>query len=62
MSSTTRTDPARTVYTGRRRTVILAVVLPAAFMDLLGATIANIALPAIHTDLGASPAQTRPPS
>ncbi|MGK5638218.1 MFS transporter [Streptomyces sp. URMC 126] len=56
--STTRTDTARTVPTGRWRTVTLVIVLLAAFMDLLDATIANIALPAIRTDLAASPAQS----
>ncbi|NGN64446.1 MFS transporter [Streptomyces sp. A7024] len=38
----------------RRRWIALAVVLTASFMDLVDATIVNIALPAIRGDLGAS--------
>ncbi|MCH0543279.1 DHA2 family efflux MFS transporter permease subunit [Streptomyces sp. MUM 203J] len=56
MSTATGTS-AVTFPTGRRRTLTLLIVLLAAFMDLLDATIATIALPAIRTDLGASPAQ-----
>ncbi len=54
--STTRPAPTASRPTGRRRTLTLVIVLLAAFMDLLDATIANIALPAIRADLGASPA------
>ncbi|WP_419997342.1 MFS transporter [Streptomyces boninensis] len=39
----------------RRRWIALAVVLTASFMDLVDATIVNIALPAVQRDLGASP-------
>ncbi|MEU9110907.1 MFS transporter [Streptomyces sp. NPDC048483] len=40
--------------TGRRRWTALAVVLTASFMDLVDATIVNIALPDIQRDTGAS--------
>ncbi len=40
--------------TGRRRWIALAVVLTAAFMDLVDATIVNIAVPSIQRDTGAS--------
>ncbi|KOT99965.1 MFS transporter [Streptomyces sp. NRRL F-5755] len=39
---------------GRRRWIALAVVLTAAFMDLVDATIVNIAIPSIQRDTGAS--------
>ncbi len=55
--STTRSAPARPGPAGRLRTVTLVIVLLAAFMDLLDASITNIALPAIRTDLGASSSQ-----
>jgi EmrB/QacA subfamily drug resistance transporter len=58
LTTTARPTPVRTLPTGRRRTVTLVILLLAAFMDLLDATIANIALPTIRTDLGASAAQT----
>ncbi|MFF3319315.1 MFS transporter [Streptomyces sp. NPDC003035] len=38
----------------RRRWVALAIVMTAAFMDLVDATIVNIAIPSIERDLGAS--------
>ena len=40
-----------------RRTVATAVLIFAAFMDLIDATIVNVALPSIRTDLDGSPAQ-----
>ncbi|MEU7200560.1 MFS transporter [Streptomyces sp. NPDC045470] len=40
--------------TGRRRWFALAVVLTAAFMDLVDTTIVNIAVPSIQRDTGAS--------
>jgi hypothetical protein len=40
----------------RRRWVVAAVVLAAAVMDLLDATIVNVAGPSIHRDLGGSAA------
>ncbi|MEU3712044.1 MFS transporter [Streptomyces catenulae] len=55
--SVTTSAPPRTAPAGRRRTVTLLIVLLAAFMDLLDATIANIALPTIRTELHASAAQ-----
>ncbi|MFD0165302.1 MFS transporter [Streptomyces decoyicus] len=39
---------------GRRRRIALAVVLTAAFMDLVDATIVNIAIPSIQRDTGAT--------
>ena len=39
---------------GRRRWIALAVVLTAAFMDLVDATIVNIAIPSIQRDTGAT--------
>ncbi|MEU9776715.1 MFS transporter [Streptomyces sp. NPDC047968] len=38
----------------RRRWIALAIVMTAAFMDLVDATIVNIAIPSIERDLGAS--------
>ncbi|GGV03203.1 MFS transporter [Streptomyces litmocidini] len=38
----------------RRRWIALAIVMTAAFMDLVDATIVNIAIPSIEKDLGAS--------
>ncbi|MET8504559.1 MFS transporter [Streptomyces sp. NPDC004787] len=45
------TDPAAG---DRRRWIALAIVMTAAFMDLVDATIVNIAIPSIERDLGAS--------
>lgn len=42
--------------TGRTRTVALAIVLLAAFMDLMDVTILNVTLPTIQASLHASPA------
>ncbi|NEE51175.1 multidrug efflux MFS transporter, partial [Streptomyces sp. SID8455] len=42
-------DPA-----DRRRWFALAIVMTAAFMDLVDVTIVNIAIPSISNDLGAS--------
>ncbi|MCY7341374.1 MAG: hypothetical protein LH603_05855 [Pseudonocardia sp.] len=41
---------------GRAAAIVLAVVLIAAFMDLLDATIVSVAAPAIAADLGAGEA------
>ena len=46
--------PTHTTATGRAAVVAIAVVLIAAFMDLLDATIVSVAAPAIAEDLGAS--------
>ncbi len=43
------TDPG-----DKRRWIALAIVMTAAFMDLVDATIVNIAIPSIERDLGAS--------
>ncbi|MFB7866377.1 MFS transporter [Streptomyces sp. NPDC056069] len=40
--------------TDRRRWIALAIVMTAAFMDLVDATIVNIAIPSIERDLGAT--------
>ncbi|MEV5972527.1 MFS transporter [Streptomyces sp. NPDC051921] len=40
--------------TDKRRWIALAIVMTAAFMDLVDATIVNIAIPSIERDLGAS--------
>ncbi|MEW2631664.1 MFS transporter [Streptomyces sp. NPDC048389] len=40
--------------TDRRRWIALAIVMTAAFMDLVDVTIVNIAIPSIQRDLGAS--------
>jgi len=52
----TSTLPAPTATAGRHRTLATAVLIFAAFMDLIDVTIVNVALPSIRTDLGASPA------
>lgn len=46
------TDPAAAA--DKRRWIALAIVMTAAFMDLVDATIVNIAIPSIERDLGAS--------
>src|SRR6266540_3045261 len=51
-SPVTQDAPARTPY--RWRWVVLGLVLLAEIMDLVDATIVNIALPSIHADLGGS--------
>ncbi|MCH0540214.1 MFS transporter [Streptomyces sp. MUM 203J] len=45
--------PPRTPAPDRRRWFALAIVMTAAFMDLVDVTIVNIAIPAIRQDLGA---------
>ena len=55
--TTTATEPARpaaAAYSTRRQWAVLAVVLAVEIMDLLDATIINVAAPTIRTDLGAS--------
>ncbi|MFJ5832353.1 MFS transporter [Streptomyces sp. NPDC093089] len=48
------TEAAPTDTADRRRWIALAIVMTAAFMDLVDATIVNIAIPSIERDLGAS--------
>lgn len=48
--------PTATAITGRSAVVALAVVLIAAFMELLDATIVSVSAPAIAADLGANEA------
>ncbi|RSM78121.1 MFS transporter [Kibdelosporangium aridum] len=55
MATTTEASPP----TSRHRWLALSVVLVAAFMDLMDATIVNIALPRIQTDLDAGYAQAQ---
>ncbi|WP_329430316.1 DHA2 family efflux MFS transporter permease subunit [Streptosporangium sp. NBC_01495] len=54
--STDASAPATTPVTTRARTVALAVILLASFMDLLDVTIVNITLPSVRAELDASPA------
>ncbi|MFI9212586.1 MFS transporter [Streptomyces sp. NPDC053253] len=48
------TDAAPTDTSDKRRWIALAIVMTAAFMDLVDATIVNIAIPSIERDLDAS--------
>ncbi|MGA5068047.1 MFS transporter [Streptomyces exfoliatus] len=48
------TDAAPQDTSDKRRWIALAIVMTAAFMDLVDATIVNIAIPSIERDLGAS--------
>ncbi|MCX5391278.1 MFS transporter [Streptomyces sp. NBC_00094] len=48
------TDAAPQDTGDKRRWIALAIVMTAAFMDLVDATIVNIAIPSIERDLGAS--------
>ncbi|MGK5641634.1 MFS transporter [Streptomyces sp. URMC 126] len=60
MSTDTSAPPATattTAASGRARTVALVVILLASFMDLLDATVMNVALPSVREDLNASSAQ-----
>ncbi|MBT2452666.1 MFS transporter [Streptomyces sp. ISL-43] len=52
-SSTSPADPAG-AHVDRRRWLALAIVMTAAFMDLVDVTIVNIAIPRMREDLGAS--------
>ncbi|MER5889339.1 MFS transporter [Streptomyces sp. NPDC001941] len=57
MSSQAPTTPAPSGASDpadRRRWIALAIVMTAAFMDLVDATIVNIAIPSIERDLGAT--------
>ncbi|MFF5446854.1 MFS transporter [Streptomyces sp. NPDC012888] len=55
MSTDTLPDAAaRAATADRRRWLALAVVMTAAFMDLVDVTIVNIAIPSMKADLGAS--------
>ncbi|MFJ8598389.1 MFS transporter [Streptomyces shenzhenensis] len=51
---TTAPPPARPAAGDRRRWYALAIVMAAAFMDLVDVTIVNIAIPSIQRDAGAS--------
>jgi len=42
-----------------RRWLAFVIMMAAAFMDLVDATVVNIALPTLRTDLGATYAQTQ---
>ncbi|MFD9790393.1 MFS transporter [Streptomyces sp. NPDC059070] len=61
MTSTTTSPPedtaasaAATAVTDRRRWFALAIVMTAAFMDLVDVTIVNVAIPSIQKDTGAT--------
>jgi EmrB/QacA subfamily drug resistance transporter len=55
MNKTTKVQ--ETAMTSRRRGLAMGVLIFASFMDLLDATIVNVALPSLREDLGASGAQ-----
>jgi MFS family permease len=50
----TEAGAATEAVADRRRWIALAIVMTAAFMDLVDATIVNIAIPSIERDLGAT--------
>ncbi|APY87799.1 MFS transporter [Streptomyces alfalfae] len=54
ISSSSSTLPETPPATDRRRWFALAIVMTAAFMDLVDVTIVNIAIPSIQRDAGAS--------
>ncbi|MET8448721.1 MFS transporter [Streptomyces sp. NPDC005209] len=54
MTSTETLSPAQPDAGDRRRWIALAIVMTAAFMDLVDVTIVNIAIPSIQHDEGAS--------
>jgi EmrB/QacA subfamily drug resistance transporter len=54
---TSRNPQPDAVQLDRRRWVALAIVITAAFMDLVDVTIVNIAIPSIQGDLGSTPSQ-----
>ncbi|MEU6552814.1 MFS transporter [Streptomyces sp. NPDC046915] len=54
MTSTETLSTARPAVADRRRWFALAIVMTAAFMDLVDVTIVNIAIPSIQRDAGAS--------
>ncbi|WFB05893.1 MFS transporter [Streptomyces sp. LX-29] len=54
MTSASPVVPAPAPVTDRRRWFALAIVMTAAFMDLVDVTIVNIAIPSIQEDTGAS--------
>ncbi|MGW7378765.1 MFS transporter [Streptomyces sp. NPDC054794] len=54
MTSTETPSPAQPDAGDRRRWIALAIVMTAAFMDLVDVTIVNIAIPSIQHDEGAS--------
>ncbi|GEE01521.1 MFS transporter [Gordonia spumicola] len=54
--SPTATDDARPSISGRARTIALICLLAASFMELMDATVVNVALHTMQTDLGASAA------
>ncbi len=53
----TSTEPTLSAAGDRRRWFALAIVMTAAFMDLVDVTIVNIAIPSIQQDAGASVSQ-----
>ncbi|MFD7335198.1 MFS transporter [Streptomyces violascens] len=53
-TSSTTPESAATAAADRRRWFALAIVMTAAFMDLVDVTIVNIAIPSIQKDTGAS--------
>lgn len=53
-AAVTDTAPELSAHADRRRWIALAVVMTAAFMDLVDVTIVNIAIPSMERDLGAS--------
>ncbi|MFF7748738.1 MFS transporter [Streptomyces sp. NPDC007971] len=57
MTSTEQTPTAQQAAGDRRRWFALAIVMTAAFMDLVDVTIVNIAIPSIKQDAGASLSQ-----
>ncbi|MEU5536419.1 MFS transporter [Streptomyces sp. NPDC020362] len=57
MTSTEQTLTAQQAAGDRRRWFALAIVMTAAFMDLVDVTIVNIAIPSIQQDAGASLSQ-----
>ncbi|MDH6125397.1 MFS transporter [Kitasatospora sp. GP82] len=61
MSTALAEAPATPQTSGRRRWAVLAVVLFAAILDLLDATITNIAAPTIAADLNGADALVRWP-
>ncbi|MER7107383.1 MFS transporter [Streptomyces sp. NPDC000229] len=54
MTSTTTPSHTAVPHADRRRWLALAIVMTAAFMDLVDVTIVNIAIPSIERDLSAS--------
>ncbi|MFJ3672199.1 MFS transporter [Streptomyces sp. NPDC090106] len=55
--TSTETSVSRPIGSDRRRWIALAIVMTAAFMDLVDVTIVNIAIPSIQAEAGASVSQ-----